>query len=264
MTIIAVPTNRPVSVRIKRPSERRSLSRSATRALDVLECFGNEQRRLRAIEIARLLDLQGSTTNQLLKTMVDSAHLVFDARTKTYFPSPRLAGFANLMSEVYGQDDRWRMLVKELHLRTRLSITLTTPNGLFMQILHIEAPPGQNTERGLQIGLFGSAIGSAYIASLPDDRIEDLVCRAGLDPRVLPVLLETAHKVRQDGYADGVGPDKTVWTIAMPIPETGSPLPMVLAVAGERRLVEPRVPELRALMTSSLDHWLGSGSRPIT
>jgi DNA-binding IclR family transcriptional regulator len=150
------------------------------------------------------------------------------------------------------------MLLKELHLRTRLSISLTTPNGLFMQILHIEMPHGQHTERGLQIGLFGSAIGSAYIASLPDDEIEDLVSRAGLDRRVLPAMLDTARKVRQDGYADGVGPDEAVWTIAMPIPEAISPLPMVLAVAGEKRAVEPRVPELKALMANCLDHWLGA------
>ena len=81
-------------VRVKRPSERRSLSRSATRALDVLEFFGEARRPLRAVEISRVLGMHPSTTNQLLKTMVDSAHLVFDAHSKTYLPSPRLARFS--------------------------------------------------------------------------------------------------------------------------------------------------------------------------
>lgn len=45
-------------MRVKRPSERRSLSRSATRALDVLEYFGEARRPLRAVEISKALGLQ--------------------------------------------------------------------------------------------------------------------------------------------------------------------------------------------------------------
>lgn len=258
MTIIAVPESRPGPIRLKRPSDRRSLSRSATRALDVLECFGSEERWLRAVEIARMLGLQGSTTNQLLKTMVDSAHLAFDVRTKAYYPSPRMSGFAKLMAKAYGTDDRLRMLMADLQIRTRLSISLTTPNGLFMQILRIEMRPGQNTERGLQIGLFGSAVGSAHMASLRDEEIEGLVARAGMGRKVLPKLLEMAHKVRQDGYADGVGPDARVWTIAVPIPKGHFPIPMVIAVAGSTEEVAPRVTELNDTISSVLAHWLGS------
>lgn len=256
MTIIAVPQSRG-GLRFRRPSDRRSLSRSATRALDVLECFGDERRRLRAIEIGRMLGLQGSSANQLLKTMVDSAHLVFDARTKTYYPSPRMVGFASLMTEAFGPDDRLRMLVHDLQLRTRLSITLTSPNGLYMQILRIEMPPGQNTERGSQIGLFGSAVGSAYLASLPDAEIVDQAERAGLDRKALPDLLEAARKVRDDGYADGDGADQTVWTVAVPIPDGIFPIPLVLAAAGGRDAVKPRAAELKAAMAEMIVHWLG-------
>lgn len=264
MTVIAMPQSRG-TLRFRRPGDRRSLSRSATRALDVLECFGDERRRLRAVEIGRMLGLQGSSANQLLKTMVDSAHLVFDAKTKTYYPSPRMAGFASLMTDAFGRDDRLRMLVHDLQLRTRLSISLTSPNGLYMQILRIEMPAGQSTERGSQIGLFGSAVGSAYLASLPDAAIIDQAERAGLDRRSLPDLLEMARKVRQDGYADGDGVIDAFWTVAMSIPDGIFPIPLVLAAAGDRDEVKPKAPELRAAMSEMIVHWLGplpdTGSR---
>ena len=89
----------PLWMQPRRPGDRRSLSRSATRALDVLELFGQERRSLRAIEIAKALGLHPSTANQLLKTMVDSAHLTFDAVAKSYLPSPRLGRFGGWMTE---------------------------------------------------------------------------------------------------------------------------------------------------------------------
>jgi len=256
MTIITAPASRSTKVSIKRPADRRSMSRSATRALEVLECFGKEQRWLRAIEIARMLGLRSSTANQLLKTMLDSAYLVFDVRTKAYFPSPCLTDFSSLMGRAFRGHDRLRLLVADLHVRTGLSVTLSTPNGLFMQILHIEMPSDQHTERGLQVGLFGSAIGSAYISSLSNDTIHDLGIRAGLDPLTLPSFLHAVQGIRHKGYADGIGPDEAVWTIAMPIPSGNSPMPLVLAVAGDRHAIEPAVVTLTTLMKDTLAHWL--------
>lgn len=113
----------PPSPGMKRPSDRRSLSRSATRALDVLEYFGVARQPLRAIEIARMLGMQPSTTDQLLKTMVDSAHLVFDARSKTYLPSPRLIGFSGWIIETYGAGEVLRELVRDVQQRTGLLVS---------------------------------------------------------------------------------------------------------------------------------------------
>jgi DNA-binding IclR family transcriptional regulator len=255
LSLIAPSTGQSPRVRLKRPSDRRSLSRSAPRALDVLECFGSERRPLRAIELARTLGLQGSTTNQLLKTMVDSGHLVFDARAKKYFPSFRLIGFSNLISDAFGGTDRLRVMAKELRVRTGLAVSLTTPNGLFMQILHIEMPDEQKTERGLRIGLFGSAIGSVYLSSLRDEDIARLAAEAGVARAELAEVLRTAHEVREDGYADGSGPDDTFWTLAMVLPQDAAPMPLVIAVAGERRVVQSRAEDVLATMREGIAHW---------
>ena len=101
----------------------------------MLELFGELRRPLRAIEIATTLELNPSTTNQLLKTMVESAHLTFGARTKVYQPSLRLVRFGAWLSGSYGASENLGDLVREVQAQTGGIVTLTTPNDTFMQII---------------------------------------------------------------------------------------------------------------------------------
>ena len=251
-----------LAVRVKRPAERRSSSRSATRALDVLELFGRVHRPLRAIEISRALEMHSSTTNQLLKTMVDSAHLVFDARAKTYLPSPRLAEFSVWIVESYGADGRLRKLIEEIHQATGLVVTVTTPNDLFMQIVDAEIPsiPGheQTPERGLQVSIIGSAIGSAYLSTLDDEDILWIAHRARIGEEDLRSLVEMAHRIRDEGYADGpAAMDERTWSLAVPLPAQGLRVPAVLGIAGPSRVLKSRLDELRGLMHAAIARWFG-------
>lgn len=254
------PGSRPV--RIKRPSERRSLSRSATRALDVLEFFGEARRPLRAVEISRLLNMHPSTTNQLLKTMVDSAHLVFDARAKTYLPSPRLADFAGWMTETYGADGRIRALVRDVQARTGMVVTVTTPNDLFMQVIDLATPDWHRPERGLQVSLFGTAIGSAYLATQDDAEIRRLAWRARIAEADMPALLETVALVRREGLAHGPsgGADGGLWSLAVPMPPQGLRVPAVLGLAGPREAVLEHLDDLGEAMKAGIARWLTSAS----
>jgi DNA-binding IclR family transcriptional regulator len=251
-----------LAVRVKRPAERRSSSRSATRALDVLELFGRVHRPLRAIEISRSLDMHSSTTNQLLKTMVDSAHLVFDARAKTYLPSPRLAEFSAWIVESYGADGRLRNLIEELHHQTGLVVTVTTPNDLFMQIVDAEIPtlPGDMRvpERGLQVSIIGSAIGSAYLSTLDDEAVLRLAQRARVAESDLQPLVEMAHRIREEGFA--VGPaamDGDMGSLAMALPAQGLRVPAVVGIAGPMTVIRKRQEEFASLMHEGIARWFG-------
>jgi DNA-binding IclR family transcriptional regulator len=242
-------------VRVKRPGERRSLSRSATRALDVLECFGQARRPLRAIEISHALALHPSTTNQLLKTMVESAHLVFDARSKTYLPSHRLAGFGGWMVESYGGDARLRGLVREVQAATGEIVTLTTPNDLFMQVLD-QAGAAAGAERGLQISLFGSAVGAAHLATLTDAEIGRLAKRARLPAAETAEVLASAAEIRREGFADGPSGDGSMWSIAASLAGRGLPLPLVLGLAGPTPRVQAAREACRGAMRQAVARWL--------
>lgn len=265
MTIIAPRPEggRHLAVRIKRPADRRSSSRSATRALDVLELFGQVRRPLRAIEISRALDMHSSTTNQLLKTMVGSAHLVFDAQGKTYLPSPRLAEFSAWIVESYGADGRLRGLIEDIHELTGMVVTVTTPNDLFMQIVDAVIPSIVGDvnvpERGLQVSIFGSAIGSAYLAVLEEDDMRRLAHRARIGDEEIGQLIEIARQIRSDGYAFGpVAMDDTAWSIAMNLPAQGIRFPSVVGLVGPGKAVEGNRIELARIMRETIERWFGT------
>lgn len=203
-----------------------------------------------------MLGMSPSTTDQLLKTMVDSAHLVFDAQSKTYLPSPRLIGFSSWIIETYGTDDRLRGLVRDVQSRTGMVVTLTTPNDLFMQILDLAVPPGRQTERGLRVSLFGSAIGSAYLSTLEMGEIQRLASRARIAATDLPAILEAVMCIRRDGFADGPSADMAVWSIAMPLPMQGLRVPMVLGLAGPTEQVQRDRDALQQVMQDAIARWI--------
>jgi DNA-binding IclR family transcriptional regulator len=243
----------PQIVRIKRPSERRSMSRSATRALDLLEYFGEMRRPLRAIEIARMLELSPSSADQLLKTMVDSAHLVFDARNKTYLPSLRLIGISRWIIDHYGADEGLRALVRDVQRQTGAAVTLTVPNDLFMQIVDLAMPRDQHTERGLRISVFGSAIGSAYLSTLGSEALTRLAYRARIPSASMPGLRTNLEQIRRQGFADGQSGE--FWSIAVPLPEPHAGTPMVLGLAGPWEEIRSQLGRLQLLMREAVGNW---------
>ena len=244
-------------VRMKFPGERRSVSRSATRALDVLEYFGQMRRPLRAIEIAAALELHPSTTNQLLKTMVDSAHLSFHAGTKTYLPSPRLASFGTWMVSTYGGDERLRSLLQDVRAASGELVTLATPNDLFMQIVDFAGSPQTDevTQRGLRISIFGSALGAAYLSTLKDSEIARLADRARMPATEISQILSNVMEVRREGVADGLSVGGRLWSVAAPLPADTLPAPLVLGLSGPGERVRDRLPDLRQLLLTAIARW---------
>lgn len=217
---------------VKRPGEQRSLSRSATRALDVLELFGTRRCPLRAVEIGAALDLNPSSTNQILKTMIGSGHLVFDARRKTYLPSARLTKFGRWIGELYSPGADIGDLLGEVGQRTGLVATASSPNDLFMQIIDSAIPEGATAERGLRISIFGSAVGAAYLSTLDDAEIMRLAVRARLDEGRMHALPGEVVAVRKQGFAQGPSAYDRIWSIALPLPAEVFQVPTVLGIAG--------------------------------
>lgn len=260
MTVEGGDRRRRTEYRVKRPGDRRSMSRSATRALDVLEQFGQLKRPLRAVEISKLLGLQPSTTDQLLKTMVDSAHLVFDAATKSYLPSPRLVEFGLWLAGGYGGDARLRGLLRDIELEPGEVATLSAPNDLFMQILDMAAggPYAPRPERGLRAAMFGSAIGAAYLSTLPDAEIARLAERNRIPDQEVPQLLKEAARARAAGFADGPSPDEATWSLAMPLPTQGFGAPLVLGIAGRPERIRENCDAVHAGIQAAITRWMGA------
>lgn len=255
------PSPRPApKAVVKRPGERRSVSRSATRALDVMEVFGTRRCALRAVEIAGALDLNASSTNQLLKTMVGSGHLVFDARTKTYLPSARMTKFGGWIMELYDPHAHIRDLLTDIRERTGLVVTALSPNDLFMQIIDSAIPDGATAERGLRISIVGSAVGAAYLSSLGDVEIARIAYRARLDEAASDRLRDQAVADRDLGYAEGASADGQIWSVAMTIPRELCRVPTVVGIAGPIDRVRGMAPNLAAAMRQVIaERFVASG-----
>jgi DNA-binding IclR family transcriptional regulator len=253
------------NVKVKLPGERRSLSRSATRALDVLELFGEARRPLRAIEMAKSLGLHPSSMNQLLKTMVESAHLTFEAHFKTHLPSPRLAQFSAWMLASYGADERLRHLLRKLNAASAEIVTLTTPNDLFMQVLDVVGAEAtvETTGRGLRVSIFGSTTGAAYLSTLPTTEIERLAKRARICDSDVSAILAHAARVRTAGLADGPSVGGQYWSIATPLPVGVSPAPLILGLAGPVDRIKRNLAQLQQLMRDTVERWRAERSATV-
>ena len=125
----------------------RNLSKSALRALDLLEFFALRRQPARAAEVARSLAMSHSSADQLLKTLASRAYLIFDGSTKLYWPSPRLLGFAATLERSYFGGSNLQQLIQYLVDETGCSVAISTPVGRLMQLTHFLSPPGRIYDR---------------------------------------------------------------------------------------------------------------------
>lgn len=226
---------------IKQPGSKKNLSRSATRALDILEYFAMVGRPLRATEISQALEFNASSTDQLLKTMVDSAYLVFDAEKKLYYPSPRLVNFGSWLSANYFGGDRIWQLLQFLHQETGHIVTLSIRHGPSMQIVDYYEPVTHagTVVKGSQVPIMDSLIGTAFLSLHGEREVITIVDQinhetgARMSVAELRNLLMTVAHARDKGYVSGPASDGAPWAMAvgLPLPESG--IKIVLGMASE-------------------------------
>lgn len=251
---------------VQPPGGKKNLSKSATRALDILEYFALVGRPLRAVEIAQALDFHTSSTDQLLKTLVDSAYLMFDSNNKLYYPSPRLVNFGSWLATNYFGDNRIYRLLQTVHQDTGDIVTLSIRYGASMQIVDFIEPLARagTIVKGSRVSITKSIIGTAFLTLHSDKeviRIVDQVnTESGQKPSVseLRELLQRVRQARTDGYvsipATAIG---TPWAMAMALPQPASGMKMVLGLGGHSHADHRQVAGLLPTIRQHIEHWLG-------
>jgi DNA-binding IclR family transcriptional regulator len=228
---------------VERPGIRRNLSRSATRALDVLDFMASHSRPPRAIEIANGLDLSPSTLDQLLKSMADSGYVVFDPRLKVYYPSPRLSRLASWVDGIYyGQDVLQRQL-EQLFRASGALVLISTMTGPFVQIVQSLAPAGWESpvESGTRLLLVESTLGKVLLTGMTEQEVLELCGDMDVDPVVRSALLGELQQIRSTGYLLGsFTQGNAVASIAMPMPATRSGLPLVVSLSDSAPVLRER------------------------
>ena len=115
--------------------------KSAVRVLAIFEAFDAEQRSLTISELVDLLQIPQSSMSTLIKSLVAKGFVEYDAQSRRYRPSVRLAFLGNW---VLGSTDvvaRLHSLAQRLSEETGETVMVGAENGLFMQYLSTIVSP---------------------------------------------------------------------------------------------------------------------------
>jgi DNA-binding IclR family transcriptional regulator len=234
--------------------EQANLIKSATRVLDVLDLFARRRSPMRASEIGDELEFPRSSALGLLRTMVETGHLMFDPRCKTYFPTVRVARLGEWL--VSDEESSLSGLLADVRRATGECTILAVQNRL--QVQFIAFLPAAELETpalvGMKTRMIGTSCGGALMMAMSDADIVTLVRRirrarprAERETEVSDVLNQV-RDFRKSGYASTyrvVLPGTL--TVAVPIPAMETP-PLALAVGGPESRILPRKAEILAIM----------------
>jgi DNA-binding IclR family transcriptional regulator len=242
-----------------------TMVKSAARVLEIFEFFYRCRRPARAVEISEFLDLPKSSTNGLLKTLVETGYVTFNKAAKTYFPSFRIVRFGSWLSSFYFGPNLVLDLMTDLHATIGECVALTVQNDCHMQFVAMLSGPGlENIFReGRKTPIIGSATGGALLATMRDADIVETVLRA-LRRRSARTrdaecqgVVEMVHRFRRQGFAVSYrSPVPGTRTVAMALPEQAGNVPLVLSVGGAIERVEGREEYIAATMRTGIARYL--------
>ena len=235
--------------------------KSVGRVLNVLELFQRERRALKASQLGLALGYPKSSTNALLKSMVQLGYLSFDLETGDYFPTIRVHGLGEwLPAALLGEEHT--NLLRELHERTSETVTLSVRNGFSMQFVSViqgKFPISLAIQDGFIAPMLGTAVGTAYMTTLTDSQLDKLLEHANR-PKVELAAGMTIDGIRSDiatakksGYAiayDRVIPD--TGALAMVLRDNSESRPLVIGIGGLSARMQRAEKDLIEAMTSLL------------
>jgi DNA-binding IclR family transcriptional regulator len=187
---------------------RPTVVKSAGRALEILEFFDEVRREAQVAEIAARLRYPQSSTSVLLKSLAQLGYLDYDARTRTYLPTARVALLGTWLDEGPLRDGRLIHMLEELSQATGDTIILAARNGIFAHYIHViqaRTPLRFHVPQGSRRLVVWSATGFALLAEDEVETIHALVRRTNAE--LAPAKLVDARRVlanvrqlREQGY----------------------------------------------------------------
>lgn len=218
------------------PEAGSATTKSARRALEILEFFATEHRSATVSELSARLGYPQSSTSVLLKELTRLGYLERQGSDRSFSPTLRvmLLG-AWLQDRLIGRGNLLGLL-QDLRRRTNCTVLLGMQRGA--QVQYILALRRKYSNDRLRTGLLRpichAAIGRALLMVQPQGEVELVVRRANTEEKdpalkvVLAEFLEEMAESRARGWAGSSGRiTRGVGVLAMPLP----PLPEHPALA---------------------------------
>lgn len=184
--------------------------KSAGRVLRILELFDVLKREALVSEVSDLLDLPQSSTSVLLRSLVVMGYLSYNAPTRAFAPTTRLALLGSWVNGPLLSDGPLIRLMHRLNVRTGQAVVLAVRNQVWSQYIHVvqaTSPVRLYVVKGSRRPLACSATGLTLISDLPDAEIKRIGIRYNAEPQEVDVkvpvaaLLDRVQAVRVNGYA---------------------------------------------------------------
>lgn len=154
--------------------------KSAVRVLDIFEAFEAEQRALTISELVDLLQIPQSSMSTLIKSLVAKGFVEYDAQTRSYRPSVRLAFVGNWVLGATETIARIHALAQRLYDETGETVLIGAENGLYLQYLSLVVSPHTlrfSLHPGLKRPIHRSGLGLMLLSLKPDADIGRIVRR---------------------------------------------------------------------------------------
>lgn len=183
--------------------------KSGMRVIEILEFFQQAQSPMTATVIGKELGYPKSSTSHLLHTLCEAGLLSFDAEG-LYMPTLKLTALGDWIPDVLFEHLPIDEMVRVIHDGTQETATFSIPNGVEMEFVSVQVgtlPIALNLTAGSKIPMFGTAVGTAFLASKTDDEIANLHRRASSEGSLfishtdLSNAMREVRLTRKRGYA---------------------------------------------------------------
>lgn len=236
--------------------------KSAMRTLALLEHFRRTKVSASVAEISSALAMPQSSTSVLLKSLVSLNYLEYDAETRRFLPSYRVALLGDWIQRGRFGDKQITDMMEMLWAETGETVMLGQQIGAGMQYLHI-IPATYRVQLLIHVGeirpMSRTGLGHILLSRRPNSYIRAIVRRNNADePNAAKRFREAAFiqeikNIRQCGFSETRGRTTPgANTIAMIMPSSGKQTLLALGVGGPIDRMEAK----RSRIIDAMRRWL--------
>jgi DNA-binding IclR family transcriptional regulator len=253
-------------------SNEQGLVKSAARVLSLLEFFDEVKREASVAEVADRHGWPHSSTSVLMRSLVTLGYLHYDASSRTYMPSMRVALLGDWLKVTPFLHGELNNLLRHLNESTGETIVLAAQNGLHAQ--YVRVVQGTNVVRmHLHIGsrrpMLNSGTGRMLLTAMDDAAIRKLIRRHNAlkeapGPLEEEAVFKRLAEDRQRGYAlsmHQVTAYSGVIAMLLPAVEGGAPLAIGIATLSQQ-LVDREAQYAQVLRDSIHQFMTGTEETP--
>jgi DNA-binding IclR family transcriptional regulator len=188
-------------------------SKSLEKGLKILALFNRETSSLTQSEIAKALALNMTSTYRYINTLVELGFLEKDVRTKAIRPSVQCLMFCTNLLRATDHRRLIKRFIDTIHQEHNISIEVAfVVNDTLVRFYNREAAETltYRLPDSSKNCLHNTALGKAYLAALPEDRLKSKIETMNLIPKTGKTiqdkgkLLSTLAAIKKRGYAMAV------------------------------------------------------------